>query len=226
MEESPIRERVQFVLELFQSCRHIDSALDAGTLHSGTSSGRPLVGPQLSIEERRASATPSASSRHEHDLESALRALDAELWEVRREVVLALGMLEPTTVIGILKHLATNEPEWRVRVAVAAALTGIVDRTALQLAKKIAAEDPHQEVRARAIEAMGDLVLASHVKPGGSGTGAMRMRGAVRAPDASLLTRVTAEVEAVLELLEVLRSADDSALVRQVADKTLGRLQK
>lgn len=219
MDSQIIAKEVRRLLDLLRS-QAVQQRLDAATELKS-------IGVRTRGAARtRGTVTQSATKPIEEiDLTPAFEALADAHWEIRQQVALAVGEWGDELAIEVLKRLAYTDPEWRVRVAVAEALANIGGPKAIEILKHMAQADPHQDVRARAIEGLGDLALATWPELAEKQREISHPRG-VRVRGASPSKRLSPEAEAILELIDELRFRDHSSYVREVADKTLGRLDE
>lgn len=157
-------------------------------------------------------------------LEDVMEQLIAQPADVRREVISALGEQADELAVNVLERLAKREPEWRVRLLIVRALAEAGGPHAIEVLKGLARSDPSEDVRTEAVQALGDLALAAWPQLGVRTRGAPRVRGAVRVRGMAPSKSVGPEADAILSLLDQIRSLDPSVRVREAAEDTLGKL--
>jgi len=164
------------------------------------------------------------------DFDTLLAAADDERWEVRRDVVLAVGELGGEGAVEVLERLARTDPEWRVREAVAEALGRIGGPRAVESLALVARTDPHPRPAEAACRGLARLAIAAWPRELGPGSpraaGAPRTRGAIRVRGASPSRRLHPAADAILRVLDEIRTSHRDAAVRAAAEGSLAELDR
>jgi HEAT repeat protein len=180
--------------------------------------------PRTAVRTRGAIRTRKGVVAKQPGIEDVIEKLVVQPADVRREVISALGEQADELAVSVLERLSKREPEWRVRLSLIQVLAKAGGPHAIEVLKELARTDPSEDVRTEAVQALGDLALAAWPQLGVRTRGAPRVRGAVRVRGTAPSRSISPEADAILSLLDQIRSLDPSVRVREAAEDTLGRL--